>query len=78
MKKASACLQRKILQEFHKPKNPHTRKGYGTENIEMTVIADDVFGIRNDGTVHKLVVIRVLLDQTETELRIVASTERAF
>ena len=44
----------------------------------MTVFADDVFGIRNDGAVNKLVVIWVLLDQTKTELRIVASTERAF
>lgn len=44
----------------------------------MTVLTDNVFGIRNDSAINELVVIRILLNQTKSKLWIKALTERAF
>lgn len=41
---------------------------YLFEDIEMAVVGDDILGIGGNGTVNKLVVVDILLNQTEMDI----------
>lgn len=65
---------------FHKPiqaNHVHFRKGYGFQYPEVGILADNIIGTCHYGTIHKLVVIRVLLNKTEAEMRSKEPRERA-
>lgn len=56
---------------FHKPAQmnyPHLREGYRLQYPEMGILADNVIGSCHDGTIHKLVVVRILLNEAEAEM----------
>ena len=63
-------LKWEILDKEIEPDNADMRKGNLLQNIEMAVLTDDIVSIGNNGAVHKLVVVRVALNQIEMELRI--------
>ena len=46
----------------------HFRKGYRLQYPEVGILADNVIGTCHYGTIHKLVVIRVLLNKAEVEM----------
>ena len=53
------------------------RKRNSLQYFKMPIVADDVVGIGNDGTVDKFVVVRVFLYQSKAVLGVKALTERA-
>ena len=49
---------------------------YAVQNTKMSVFTNDIICSRNNGTIHKLIIIRILLNKTKMKMRSKESSVR--
>ncbi len=70
-KKYQNYLSLQIKQKFFQTSYIYTWERYSFQNTEMGIFTNDVICTGYNGTIYKLIVVRVLLYQSETEMRVI-------
>lgn len=59
-----------IKQKFFQAFYIHTWKRYGFQNTEMGIFTNDIISTSYNSTIYKFIVVRILLYQSKTEMRV--------